>query len=370
MQQPIIAPYSQVKASLAIAKASLKALLRSPSTVLFSLGFPLVFILVFGFLGGGQSAAPKIAFSAAVDTNNVLYAFLKNSSDLQMVNGTPEYLNDELSKGRLLAVLSLTNSPSGVYEIKMLSSEAVDPSSLKFLETVLQGKISQLNRVLHPSQETIATISPQIQWLEGRRYRAIDFILPGQLGFSLMSAAVFGVAFLFIGLRQTLVLKRYFATPISKTSILVGEGISRVLFQISTAVIILGVGHIFFQFTLVNGWLTFLELLVLCLLGLFVFMGFGFLVSGLAKNEAAVPPIANIITLPQFLLSGTFFSIQEFPSWLQPICKALPLTHLNNAMRNIAFEGAHLQDCWVELLVLVLWMIIGYAGAVKLFRWE
>ena len=43
-----------------------------------------------------------------------------------------------------------------------------------------------------------------------------------------------------------------------------------------------------------------------------VFMGFGFAVSGIAKNESAVPPIANIITLPQFLLSGTFFSISVF----------------------------------------------------------
>ncbi len=38
---------------LALTKASLKAIFRSPSAVIFSFAFPLIFILVFGFLGGG-----------------------------------------------------------------------------------------------------------------------------------------------------------------------------------------------------------------------------------------------------------------------------------------------------------------------------
>jgi hypothetical protein len=48
-----------------------------------------------------------------------------------------------------------------------------------------------------------------------------------------------------------------------------------------------------------NSYLSFIALLV--------FMGFGFIISGLAKTESSIPPLANIITLPQFLLAGTFF---------------------------------------------------------------
>jgi ABC-2 type transport system permease protein len=105
-------------------------------------------------------------------------------------------------------------------------------------------------------------------------------------------------------------------------------------------------------------------------LGLVVFMGFGFAVSGIAKNESAVPPIANIITLPQFLLSGTFFSISAFPSWLQPICKVLPLTFLNDAMRKVAFEGAGLLSVSHQIGIIALWGIAVYALAVKVFKWE
>ena len=99
-------------------------------------------------------------------------------------------------------------------------------------------------------------------------------------------------------------------------------------------------------------------------------MGMGFVVSGIAKNESSIPPLANLITLPQFLLAGTFFSIDVFPSWLQPLCRMLPLTHLNDAMRNVAFEGAHLVDCGQQLGVLLIWGVIAYAVAVKVFRWE
>jgi ABC-2 type transport system permease protein len=206
--------------------------------------------------------------------------------------------------------------------------------------------------------------------LPGRTYRTIDFILPGQLGFSLLSAGVFGVAFLFYNLRQTLVLKRFFATPIRRSHIILGEAFSRVIFQMITAVVILSVGHFAFQFTLINGLITFLELLALSFMALLVFMGFGFVVSGLARNESSIPPFANLITLPQFLLSGTFFPTDNFPSWLQPFCKALPLTHLNDAMRSIAFEGLHLHECGSHLAVLAGWGIGVYALAVRVFRWE
>ena len=109
-------------------------------------------------------------------------------------------------------------------------------------------------------------------------------------------------------------------------------------------------------------------MLLLCALGLIVFMGFGFVVSGIAKNESTIPPLANIVTLPQFLLSGTFFGIEAFPTWLQPICKALPLTYLNDAMRKVAFEGAGMFDITHQLGIILIWGVLVYALAVKIFQ--
>jgi ABC-2 type transport system permease protein len=113
-----------------------------------------------------------------------------------------------------------------------------------------------------------------------------------------------------------------------------------------------------------------MEIMFLSFIALILFMGFGFIVSSVAKTESTIPPFANLITLPQFLLAGTFFSIEAFPSWLQPICKILPLTHFNTAMRNIAFEGASLASCWKELGVLGIWIVGVYLVAFKTFKWE
>ncbi len=175
---------------------------------------------------------------------------------------------------------------------------------------------------------------------------------------------------MFFSLRNTLVLKRFFATPINRTFIVLGEGLSRVLFSLITAVVIIIIGRLFFGFTLVHGVQTFLEMMVLSFIGLLVFMGFGFIVSGLAKSDSSIPPFANLITLPQFLLGGTFFSIEAFPKWLQPISRALPLTHLNTAMRSVAFEGLNLWDVKNEIGILLLWGVVAYAIAIKVFRWE
>ena len=355
-----------------ITKASLKAILRSPSTVVFSLAFPLIFILVFGFIGGSGKVSFKIAMDKQSDTLNSVYHILKAVPGITIVNKGDEEIKEDLEKGRMTAVLNIQKTTSGTtpYIINLKTSEAVNPQNLQILKSMLNSIIAGINKSTYPQSPTFATINEDVQKIPGRTYRTIDFILPGQLGFSLLSAGVFGVAFLFYNLRQQLVLKRFYATPIQRPYIILGEAISRVIFQLSTAVVIIGIGHFFFKYTLVHGWVTFIEILALSFLALIVFMGFGFIVSSVSKNESTIPPIANIVTLPQFLLAGTFFSIDVFPSWLQPICRVLPLTHFNDAMRKIAFEGYHLNDCLLQIGVLALWGLVVYAVAIKVFKWE
>jgi len=357
---------------MAITKASLKAIFRSPSAVIFSFAFPLVFILVFGFLGSGGRLSLRVAFAQNTDTANVLYPILKGVSGLNFSNKKNRELQEDLEKGRLTAIINIQKSDTALkgYIVQLTSSDAVNPQNIQVLRSMLDGIIKGINEKIYNQSPTYATVSNNVKKIPGRIYRTIDFILPGQLGFSLLSAGVFGVAFIFFNLRQTLVLKRFFATPIRRGYIVFGEGLSRVIFQLITAIVILLLGHFVFKFTLVHGWITFVELLVLSFVGLVVFMGFGFVVSGIAKNESTIPPLANLFTLPQFLLAGTFFSIDNFPSWLQPICRALPLTHLNDAMRNVAFEGAHLTDCGKQLAMLGLWAVLSYALAIKVFKWE
>lgn len=365
--------YSQTKAMLAITRASLRAIFRSPSAVIFGFAFPLIFILVFGFIGGG-GVTVRIALKNLRDTNNVLMknGLLKNPSVRLIQYSSAAEAKKDLAKGNIAAIIEIDSLmlTDGIqqYIFKTTTSSA-SMDRFPILQSQLGEVIRRADEKKFPNRITIAKIERQPD-IPGRQYKTIDFILPGQLGFSLLSAGVFGVAFMFYSLRNMLVLKRFFATPIKRSYIILGEGLSRVLFQLLTAVVIISIGYFFFGFTLVHGIETFFEMLVLSFIGLLVFMGFGFIVSGLATSDSSIPPFANLITLPQFLLAGTFFPIDRFPGWLQVIAKVLPLTHLNTAMRSVAFEGAHLWDVRIEIAILLLWGVAAYAVAIKVFRWE
>ncbi len=367
--------YSQVRAMFAISKASLRAILRSPSAVVFGFAFPLIFILVFGFIGNSSGMRTfKIALADNIDTANLLFDAFKNSRAVAIKRyASKNLLAEDQQKGRLAAIIDIQKKPAGnpPYILTFKSTSASNDEWPQF-KSVAESIINTVSANYYKDRPDYATFDFDYKRdiSQIREYKTIDFILPGQLGFSLLASGVFGVAFMFFNLRNTLVLKRFFATPISKTYIILGEMFSRVTFQMLTAIVIILAGYLFFGFTLIYGFVTFMEMLVLSFIGLIVFMGFGFIVSGLAKNDSTIPPLANIITLPQFLIGGTFFSIEVFPKWLQPISKALPLTHLNTALRQIAFEGLNLWDVKSEIGILFLWGLAVYAVAVKVFKWE
>ena len=359
--------YNNTKATLALAKASFRSIMRSPSAVVFTLAFPLVFILVFGFLGGGGMRV-ELAVAPSSDMDNPIINELERVSVVHLIKdkNTVE-IRKGLEKGNYAGVINIQKNAAGTpaYTATVqYTSASIDKGNI--LKSVLSNLLYSLNTKNIPP--SVAELREST--IKGRVYRTIDFILPGQLGFSLLSTGVFGTAFVFFSLRQNLVIKRFFATPVRKSSIVFGEGLARIGFALLGALFIILIGHFFFHFTLIHGALTVVNMLLLAVIGLIVFMGFGFVVSGVAKSESTIPPISNIITLPQFLLSGTFFSIDAFPAWLQPISRALPLTYLNDAMRKVAFEGAGLWDVKHQILIMVMWGIGIYAVAVKVFKWE
>jgi len=359
--------YNQLRAMLSITKASLHSIVRNPSAVVFNLVFPLIFIIVFGFISGGGFKI-DVALDKSSDMSNQILQSLENINSLKVIKDRPsDEINSELEKGNIDAIIKISKNDRGILTIDLKTTKA-SPERGSIFKMMLNEIIDKQNLAMNKSDIPMTELKEEV--VEGRKYKTIDFILPGQLGFSLLSAGVFGTAFIFISLRQTLVIKRFFATPINKAHIILGESLSRLIFSMFSSVIIILIGTFFFGFTLVNGFVTFANMIFLSIIALIVFLGFGFVVSGIAKNENAVPPIANLITLPQFLLAGTFFPISNFPEWLQPVSRALPLTYLNEALRKISFEGASLFDVWYNILILVIWGIIVYAIAVKVFKWE
>jgi ABC-type multidrug transport system permease subunit len=111
-------------------------------------------------------------------------------------------------------------------------------------------------------------------------------------------------------------------------------------------------------------------LALLTVVGAFSFAGLGLLVASRAKTVEAVSGLMNLVMLPMWILSGTFFSYARFPEAMQPVVQALPLTALNDALRGVMIDGASLTRVAVPLGVVVAWGVVSFTVALKIFRWR
>ncbi len=106
-------PYSHTKATLALAKASFRSIMRSPSAVVFTLAFPLIFILVFGFLGGGGTKI-DVAVLPGSDLQNPVIKALENIAVVRLAkNDELTNINKGLEKGNYDATISVEKNPNG-----------------------------------------------------------------------------------------------------------------------------------------------------------------------------------------------------------------------------------------------------------------
>jgi ABC-2 type transport system permease protein len=308
------------------------------------------------------------------DTNNVFYKILQNLPAIRMVPYTDSVsVEKELQKGRLTAILHLKEEIDTArvsrYHISTRSTTASSNTLFAFQHQVLDyAKLRYEVNLAGTLNEHVTIAPPEIR--EVRKYRQIDFVLPGQLGFSILFSTLFGIAFTFFGLREQLVLKRFYASPVNRMSILLGIGMSRLFFQVINIIVLIGFGYFFLNFTLEHGFLTFLQMMVMTVIMLFLLMGVGLIFSSIARSDTSLPLYINVFGFPQMMLSGTFFPIEVFPGWLQEICRLLPLTQYNDAIRKISFEGQSLLDCGREIGILVVWTAITYAVVAKVMKWE
>jgi ABC-2 type transport system permease protein len=105
-------------------------------------------------------------------------------------------------------------------------------------------------------------------------------------------------------------------------------------------------------------------------LGGLTFAGLGLLVASRARRIEVVTGLMNVVMLPMFIGSGVFFSVERFPSGVQPLLRVLPLTALNDALRAVTLEGASLGSQGVPLALLVAWALVTFGLGLRLFRWS
>jgi len=199
----------------------------------------------------------------------------------------------------------------------------------------------------------------------GARY--VDFLVPGLVGMNLMGSGLWGLGFTIVIARSRKLLKRFAATPMRRSHYLLSFMLSRLMFLALEVAAVVIFAWLAFGFTVRGSWLS---LSLIILLGGFTFSGIGLLVAARPQTIEGVSGLMNFIMLPMWLLSGTFFSSERFPQVFQPFIKALPLTALNTLLRSVMNEGATLWSNWMNVGILLAWLVVSFVVALKIFRWQ
>jgi ABC-2 type transport system permease protein len=355
--RPAGAP-NELRALVALTRYPFVAMMRNVATFAFGFLFPIVFISVFGLIGGG-GGGPRLGVPADIERGPA-YEALANHPAIVLISGERAELERRLRLGKLDGVVSTSG---GRVSLEVNSASPTSQASRLFV----QSAIDRLN--LAATGVTSPPYLLVVSEMAGRTDRYIDFALPGMIGFAVLSTAIFGTVFGLLFLKQALILKRLLATPVHGLTILLGQALARLIMSSLQTIVILALGVFAFGFQLANGFATFVGMVTLSALGLIVFLGFGLLIAGRATDENSAAPMTNLFTLPQFLLSGVFFPTDVFPPWIQVIAAFLPLTFFNTAMRQLAAEGAGAGELVLPILGMCLWGVLAYAMAARTFKW-
>ena len=335
-----------------LALARMREFYREPEAVFWVFGFPIVLAFALGLAFRNTGPGKLQVGVAAGPGDSALVAVLDSSPRLIATVLDSATARTRLRTGRI-ALLVVPGDPL-VYRYDTTRTE----SGLARLQV---DQVVQRAR----GRKDVAAVRDDRVVAPGSRY--IDFLIPGLLGMNLLGSGIWGVGFSVVQARQKKLLKRYMATPMKRSDYLLSFILSRLVFLIVEIGFLVGFGWLMFGVA-VRGSLATLG--GVAILGAFAFAGLGLLVASRARTIEGVSGLMNLVMLPMWILSGTFFSYSRFPDAMIPFVKALPLTALNDALRAVMIDGAALATLSAPLAIVIAWGAVSFVIALRIFRWR
>ena len=350
---------ARLKPLYELTRGRLLEFVRQPEAVFWVFGFPVVMAVVLGLAFRSQPAAELPVAVEASSTDAVgLAGRLDASPQLTAAVLAPRAAGEALRTGKVELVVRQEGPPPAGGE--PLVAYRYDPARPAGRTARLEAEA-----VLRPPAASGAVARDELISEPGARY--IDFVIPGLIGLNLMGSGIWGVGFVIVTMRTQKLLRRFAATPMRRSDFLLSVMLSRLAFLVGEVALIVAFGWLAFGVR-VHGSL--LDLTLVVLFGAVTFSGIALLTAARTRTLESANGVMNLVMVPMWLLSGSFFSYQRFPEALHPVIRALPLTACNDALRAVMNEGRPLVSCSVELLVLALWAGVSFAVSLRIFRWQ
>jgi ABC-2 type transport system permease protein len=163
-----------------------------------------------------------------------------------------------------------------------------------------------------------------------RNIRYIDFFIPGVIGMTLLTTGVFGAVNTNGRYRELKIIKKLATTPLSKIEWILGMiGYQMILATISIVVILFFGWAIFGVTATIN-----IYTVGLVFAAALLFPGIGMVLANFVKEAEGADAAANAITFPMMFLSGTFWPRETLPDIMKLIATFMPLTYINDGLRD------------------------------------
>ncbi len=350
MNAPTRGPHPLVE----LVKARLREFFREPGYVFWVFGFPLLMAMGLGLAFRSKAPdPPRIAVTTSVSpeaARALLSSQRVRAEVLERAAGKRALARTQLDL--LVDQASPSAPPTLHYDAAQEKGLLARAVTFDLLQRAA-GQRDVLNVVETTTSE------------KGSRY--VDFLMPGLLGLNLMGSSMWGIGFNLVLARKRRLLRRYAVTPMRRSHFLLSYFFSRSVFLVAELAVLIAFGHLVFG-TEVQGGLV--RLIVVASLGAAAFAALGLMIGARLESTEVANGWMNFVQLPMWLLSGSFFSYERFPEWLQLPIRLLPLTAVNDALRGIYNDATPLAGLSFELGVMAAWGIAGFAIAIRRFRWH
>lgn len=361
---------------LTFARINTKRFFRDKTAIFFTIGFPLIFLFVFGSL---NSSSTDISFNVAVineSSSTIAKDFVSKAEEGEVLKvnkeiTTMDEAKEKMSRSELDATIVLPKefgeiAPGATYpsgELKVVYTQNNTQSGVA-LTSILESQFQAINQSIVPSETPFTVAGEQ---LNENSLSAFDYTFAGLLGFAIIGMGIFGPINVFPELKKMGILRRLSTTPLRVWQYFVSTMIGQLIIGMLAIAVMFAVAIAVFHLQVVGTWI---ELALFIIFSIIMILGIGLALGGWAKNERQVAPLANIVVFPMMFLSGTFFPRFLMPEWLQNVTAFLPLTPVIDGIRLITTEGAHFIDILPQIGLIGAWMVVIYLIAFKVFRWE
>lgn len=347
----------------------IKEFFREPGSVFWAFGFPLLMALGLGLAFSGKK---EITHGVAIVYNAQEQDELSNA----LFNGI--HYNDtiiekhfEHATGNTRYIFHITTWPQAEVLVKRgivnaIISQEEGELTFHFDPINAQGELiqMQLSSFIQSGKlgEGIGEFAP----LSAVGMRYIDFFIPGLLTMGIMMSVMWGVCYSLIEKRSKKLLRRMVATPMRKSHFLVAVWASRFFITVFDSLVLLIFAWLFFDIRIQG---SFPALVMLLFSGNVAFFGLSILLSSRTSNMHLGNGLISFVTTPMMVLSGIFFSYQNFPPWAISIIKFLPLTRFTDEARSIINEGAGLIQSADGIAILFLFGAVTFMAGMRVYKW-